>query len=67
MTQQIVNQYGHYITCEKIRGEINYALEKGMTYTYFNETKIDIESNKKTETEHITLVSVDYEDMKCIN
>ncbi len=60
MLHIIQNQDGNYIEDELIRDEIDYALEHDMTYTYFDGHKIDIDSDKKTEAEHFTIVTVEY-------
>ncbi len=60
MIHIIQNQDGNYIEDEKIRDEIDYALEHDMTYTYFDGHKIDIDRDTKTEKEHLTMVSVEY-------
>ncbi len=58
MIHEIINQYGNHIISEHIRDEINHALEHGMTYTYFEGSKIEIEEDFKKANIRTTLVNV---------
>ncbi len=58
MIHEIINQYGMHIMDEHIRDEITHALEHGMTYTYFEGSKIEIEKDFKKENIRTTLVNV---------
>ncbi len=55
---EIKNQNGYHLIDEKIRDEIIYALDHDMTYTYFKGTRIDIVSDKKTDSLRETIVKV---------
>lgn len=58
MLHEIKNQYDNHIIDEDIRGEINYALEHDMEYTYFEDTRVDIVSSKTVGNEKVTIVKV---------
>lgn len=58
MIHEIKNQNGYHLIDEKIRDEIIYALDHDMTYTYFGKTRIDIVSDKKTDSLRETIVKV---------
>lgn len=55
----IINQLDRHITDTKIRDEIVYALDRDLSYTYFDGVKIDIVSDKKMKDGRVTLVFVD--------
>ena len=58
MTHEIKNQHDKHIMDELIRDEINYALEHGLFETYFNDKRIDIVSDKKSDDGRVTLVEI---------
>ncbi len=55
----IINQRDRHITDPKIRTEIIHAIDRDLTYTYFEGVKIDIMSDKKTGEGRVTLVFVE--------
>lgn len=58
MITEIKNQQDEHIDDDNIKGEILYAAEHDMEYTYFEDTRIDIISEKKTEDSHILIVHI---------
>ena len=58
MTHTIKNQNDKHIIDKKIRDEITHALEHDLTYTYYENTKIEIVSNDKSDDEWVTVVNV---------
>jgi len=59
IVHEIKNQHGKHITDEKIRDEIIYALDHDMCYTYYDDKRIDIESDTRTDQDRVTLVRVE--------
>lgn len=58
MEYEIKNQYGKHLLGNRLRDEIIYAADHGMNYTYFEDSKIDIVSQKKTEKKHLIVVDI---------
>ena len=62
MTHEIKNQFGNHIVEDDIRDEICFAIERDMTYTYYDEKRIDIvEHSVDHGGNKITVVEVRYE------
>lgn len=59
MTHEIKNQHGKHITDVFIRDEINYALERGLDYTHFEGTKLEIIKDFGTDKFRETVVNVE--------
>ena len=59
MTHTVQNQFNKYITDQDIIDEINDAMSRDLTYTYFNKKKITIEKTTVTDNERLTLVTVE--------
>jgi len=55
----IKNKQGKHIIDKKIRDEIIHALDHGFFYTYYNDTKIEIVSDFRTEEGRETIVKID--------
>lgn len=57
MIHQIINKITGGIICDQaIIREVNHALDNDLEYTYFNDTKIEIISDKRNEKERVTYI-----------
>jgi len=59
MSHEIRNQLGNTLIDQDIIDEITYAVEKDLTYTYFDKTKIIIDSTKVVDGERVTRVYIE--------